>query len=342
MPFHAFRFPAILKGIVLGTCLFWSGSTLHAGPVDPPFELLYGAGNLLVVGSVSEINPAGRVVFARKKVLSGKPKPPELIDVGVPPAVLAGVKPGENYVVGYSAYRRNRKINALVANAEGPILLVSIGLDPALFRDTPAVRRLLAAGRSESGRESRRFREQLLQALAGDDASLQVLAAGEIALNADVRARIGDRAALARFARDGRASPAARALLLEAASSHPEQLGDWWQAVATEIVTSTPVDGYADGTSDPSNLVLDALDTLDRQGSVLDAGVLKRWLRGANPSLAERAALMLRKASPEAERTAVKEAFADPATPERTRRFLEAHLRRIERAQPVAVGRVDR
>lgn len=331
----SFRLPAILGVLAIGVfSAFFPGST-RAGTVDPPFELLYDKGNLLVAGSVSEINPAGRIVFTREKVLAGEPKPQKLIDVGVSPSVLASVKPGERYVVGYSAYQRNRELNALVANLRGPTLIVSIGLDPALFRDTPAVRTLLAAGRSEHGRESRRFRSLLLQALGGDDPALQTLAAGEIALNADIRAHIGDKDALARAARSARTSLPARALLLEAASTHPEELGEWWREVATEIVTSTPTSGYVDEAADPATLVLGALDALDRRDPMPAADPLKRWLRAANPALAERAASMLHKISADTEHVAVKEALADPATPAATRTFLTEYQRRSGRTPSI-------
>lgn len=331
MPFRT-RFRAFLRGLALPACVLFSASTAHAGPVDPPMELLYGKGNLLIVGTVAEVNPTGRVVFTRKEVLGGKPKPPALVDVGVPPSVLAAVKPGERYVVGYSAYRTNRKLNALVANLDGPTLLVSPGLEPALLRDTPVVRTLLKVGRSESGRESRRFRELLLGALKSGDPQLQNLAAGEITLNAEIRARIGEPELLQRVARDARTPLTTRALLLQAAAEHPEQLGTWWQAVATEIVTSTPVDGYSSASLDPFNLVMTAMDALDQQGKDVGGPALERWLRAANPALSERAALALRKQqSPQRERTAVREAIADPATPAATRQFLEAHLRRLDR-----------
>lgn len=325
------RFPSIVSGFALCLCALLSSGLSRAGSIDPPFELLHGNGNFLVVGSVAEINPVGRIVFTREKVLSGKPQPPKLIDIGVPPSVLARVKSNERYVVGYSAYGRNRQLNALVANTGGPTLLVSIGLDPALFRDTPATRALLAAGSSEGGRESRRFRALLLQALNGDDPALQTLAAGEIALNADIRERIGDEDALARAARNARTSLPARTLLLEAAAAHPKQLGDWWQAAATDIVKTTPTGGYSDESTDPSTLVLGALDALDQHHSIPQADALKRWLRSANPALAERAALMLRKLSAETEQTAVKEAVADPVTPASTRNFLGEYLRRSGR-----------
>ena len=63
-------------------------------------------------------------------------------------------------------------------------------------------------------------------------------------------------------------------------------------------------------------------------------------LRSANPALAERAALILRKLSAETEQAAVKEAAADPATPASTRSFLDEYLRRGGRppAAPAGAG----
>lgn len=344
MPHRHFRPRGFLLAPAATLLLACLGS-VSAKPVDPPMELLYDRGNLLVVGSVFEINPAGRVVFAREDVLAGKPKPPEKIDVSVPPSVLAAVKPGERYIVGYSAYRPNRRLGKFVANAQGPILLVSVGLEPALFRDTPAVRALLKAGRSESGRESGRFRALLLQALAGDDPQLQNLAAGEIALSAEIRSRIGDRdkGLVERAARDPRTRASARAQLLRASAGHSGELGEWWKPAAKDVLENTSVDGYSGATVELQSLVLDALDLLEPVAAEVPAPSLKRWLRASNPALAERAASMLRRQSPQAERGALREAAADAATPVRTRRWIEDRLQRMDRAEiPPEAGRAVR
>lgn len=312
-----------------------------AAPVEPPVELLYASGNLLVAGPLIDINPSGRLVFARKDVLGGKPRPPEQIDVRVPTSLLAEVKIGERYIFGYSMYRPDRQASALVANREGATLLVSMGLEPALFRDTPATRTLLKVGRSEFGRESRRFRDLIMQALAGSDPQLQNLAAGEIALAPDVRAHLRDTAMVERVVRNAQTRPSIRALLLQAAVDHPQELGDWWQATAIEIVTTTPTGGYADEASDPSGLVLGALDVLDQRAVRVTADALQRWLHSANPSLAERVALMLRRESPALERTAIRKALADPTMPAQTRQFLDDRLRRLDRSESGAEPRKE-
>ncbi|NCT67453.1 MAG: hypothetical protein GXC76_07400 [Rhodanobacteraceae bacterium] len=329
---------------VFSILLLAFGARLATGaPIQPPLELLHAPGNLLVAGSVLEVNPAGRIVFARGEVLAGKPRPSAQIDVSVPASVLATAKVGERYVFGYSMYRPDRRLGGMVANPEGPVLLVSLGMEPALFRDIPAVRALLKAGRSEHARESRRFYELVMQALAGDDPQLQYLAAGEIALDPELRERVQDkgRAQVERAARDPKTALPARALLLQTAANQPRYLGDWWQAEAVRVVTTTPVDGYSDAASDPSGLVLVSFDVLGQGAIRVPPDGLQRWLHGANPALAERASLLLRRDFPAAERPAIMNALADPQLPTQTRKFLDDHLRRLDRLDAAARARKD-
>lgn len=316
---------------------------VFAEPVPPPLELLHTPGNFLIVGTVAEINPEGRVVFERKEVLSGKPAPPSLVDVRVPASVLAAAKPGERYIVGYSMYRPNARLGKMLANPDGPTLLESLGLEPALFRDAPAVRAILAAGRSEHGRESRRFYDLIMQALGGGDPQLQNLAAGEIALDHELfeRVRKGGLADVERAARDPKTCVPARLLLLQTAATHAGYLGGWATAAAREIVENTPVDGYSDGTSDLPGLVLAALEVLDLGRAEISASSLQRWLHAANPALVEQAVVVLRRVSPATERTAVMDALSDPHLPAQGRVFLENRLRRLDGQAAAAKAQKD-
>jgi hypothetical protein len=313
--------------------------------VEPPLELLYAPGNMLVAGPLMEINPAGRLVFKRKDVLSGKPRPPELVDVRVPISSLGEVRVGERYVFGYTNLRPDpRQPTRLVANPDGAVLLASIGLEPALFRDTAEARAILDAGRSEHGRESRRLFNLLLKALAGKDRALQTLAAGEFAQESEFGERLredGGQAAIERTARDGATPAGVRTTLLVAAATRPADFGNWWSDAAHEIVENTPVDGYASTAVDVDGLVLTALELLDRQGPTTSPHALKRWVWSANPALAERASLMLRRQSPKLERSTIQQALADPKLPEKTRKFLNDHLRRLDRLDARSAARKD-
>ncbi|MEO7063444.1 MAG: hypothetical protein ABI082_06720 [Dokdonella sp.] len=303
------------------------------GRIEPPLELLYAPENQLVVGTLTEINPAGRLVFRRDEVLSGRGKPPAQIDVRVSQPTLSKVTVGQRYVFGYSAQRNDpRDPTRIIANPEGPILITSIGLEPALFHDTPTVRAVLKAGSSERGRESKRTFDLLMQALDGPDPQLQNLAAGEIAQGPEIgeRLRQSGHSIVEKIARDPHTPPGVRASLIQSASERPRDLGDWWQAAAIEVVTTTPVDGYADMPSDPTGLVLVALDALDKHAITLPPDALKRWVWSANSSLSEHACLNLRRESPALERTAITDALADPKLPTSTRQFLNDHLRRLD------------
>ncbi len=300
--------------------------------IEPPLEMLYLPGNQLVAGPLVEINPDGRLVFERKDVLGGKGQP-DRIELRAPVSTLATLKLGERYVFGYSTSRRDpRSPTRIIANPDGPVLLISLGLEPALFRDTPEVRAILKAGRSERGRESKRLFDLLMQALASADPQLQNLAAGEIAQEPEIgeRLRKNGHAVVEKTARDPRTLPGVRASLLLSASERPLDLGDWWQAAALDVVTSTPLDGYHDEASDPSGLVLLALEVLDKHAIKVPPEALTRWVWSANSSLVEHACLMLRRDFPAMERSAIREALADPKLPVQTRQFLNDHLRRLD------------
>ena len=327
----------LLLGAIAGAAL--------AKPIKPPLELLYASPNLLVAGTLVEINPTGRLVFERGEVLNGAPQPPPQIDVRVSESVLADVVLGQRYIFAFANLHtdRNTVDRRLAANRLGASLLSSTGIEPALFRDSADVRAILEAGRTRKGRDSRSFMTRLLSALEGDDAQLRLLAAGEIALDADIRDRLGraGQSAAARVARDAKAAPAVRSLLLQSAVQWPDQLGDWWKASALDLVTTTPVGGYPDRASDPASLVLVALELLDQHNVKVPASALKRWLHSPAPLLAEHAGSMLRRESPALERSAIREALADPRLPAQTRLFLNDHLRRLERQDAKAKARKD-
>ena len=320
--------------IALAISLSGTIAPAHAERLESPLELIYAPDATLVTGKLIEINPVGRIVIERKDVLHGEGKPPEKIDVRVPAEVLNNVKVGERYVVAYSMFRRDpRKAVGLVPNPDGALILASPGIEPALFRDTPATRAILKAGRSEHGRESKSLRDLLISALSGDDPALQYLAAGEFSYEPELgeELRDADRAVLKKTARDPKTPIRVRTVLLEGASRQPKTLGEWWKSAALDIVTTTPVDGYPDKASDPVNLILTTFEVLDRYSVNVPPGTLKRWVWNPNPPLVERVCVMLRREGPEQERSAIQLALADPKLPGTTRKFLDDHLRRLDR-----------
>jgi len=335
MPTNAFAVSALTRYLLAAAMLMAWSAPSRAERVEPPLELLYGPGNMLVAGPVVDINPNGRVVFQRKEVLGGKERPPEQIDVRVPAATSRTVKVGERYIFGYTNLRTDpRNPTRATLDPQGAVLLTSIGLDPALFHDTPEARAILKAGRSEHGRESRSLFDQLLKALNGPDPALQMLAAGEFAQEPEFGERLredGGQAVVEKTVRNAAVPPGVRTTLLVAAATRPGDFGGWWVAAATDLVTNTPVGGYSDTTADPYDLVLTALALLDKQAMKLSPDALRRWVWSPSPLLAERASVMLRRQSPALERSTIQQALADPKLPENTRKFLDDHLRRLDR-----------
>jgi hypothetical protein len=339
MHFRLFS-PAVSRGRIVATLALIgvmglvAATPASAQKVESPLELIYAPDHMLVAGTLAEINPAGRIVIQKKEILAGKDKPPAKIDARVRKDALDGLRIGDKYIVAYSMYRRDpRKAVGLVANPDGAIVLDNPGIEPALFRDTPAVRAILKTGKSEHGRESRKLVDLLVAALESPDPQLRNFAAGEFAYEPELVERLNeaDRAAIEKSVRNVKNAPAPRALLLEASARQPKALGDWWKSAALEIVTTTPVDGYADKASDPAGLVITALEVLDRYAVKVPPESLKRWVRNPNPPLVERVLVMLRREAPEQERPAIETALADPKLPETTRKFLNDHLRRLDR-----------
>lgn len=302
-----------------------------AAPVDPPLELLLSEQSRLVSGKVTEINPAGRIVFARGDVFSDSTDVPELIDVRVSPSVLGSVAIGEQHVFAYSTTHRDKLAPAgFSLNRDGAILISSSGIEPALFSDTPALRKILKLAASDDGRESRRLLDLLVKALQGEDAAVRALAAGQIALDPDMGRKLNakDRRIVERIARDPASPPATRSLLLLAATERPDDFGDWWNAAATEILASTPLGGYPSSSMDPTSLVLLAFDVFDIREATAPRDSLARWLRSPNRLLVERSNAALGRGFPAWQRQAIGEALADPNLSQETRKYLDDQLHR--------------
>ena len=321
------------RGIGMAFLVTWL-MTAHAERLESPLELIYAPDAMLVAGKLIEINPVGRIVIEKKEVLHGDAKPPEKIDVRVGNEVLNNVKVGDRYLIAYSMFRRDpRRPVGMVPNPDGAIVLVSPGIEPALFHDTPATRAILKAGRSEHGRESKGLRDLLISALSGPDSDLQYLAAGEFSYEPELgeTLRDADRAVLEKTVRDPKTPIRVRMVLLEGTSRQPKTLGEWWKSAALDIVTTTPVDGYPDKALDPVSLVLTAFEVLDRYAVKVPPEALKRWVWNPNPPLVERVLVLLRREGPGEERSTIQLALADPKLPQTTRKFLDDHLRRLER-----------
>lgn len=319
---------------LLTTCLLITGNMAFAAPAEPPLELLFSPEARLVLGEVTEINPAGRLVFKRIRVFGKSTDVPELIDVLAGKPELSSVRIGEKYVLGYSLFHHDRQHPGGVApNRKGAILITSMGLEPALFRDSPAIEKILSAASTERGRESGRFRRLLLDALAGDDRPLQLLAAGQLAYDIELgeHLRSRERETIARIGLDAQTDNGVRALLISAAADRPRDLGDWWPDAIREVLASTPIDGYSSGTTDPVGLVLLSFAEAHADGVQVPFESVTRWLRSSYQLLVEKARALLAVKFPTETRRALEEARGESSLSQETRTYIDDQLRQLER-----------
>jgi hypothetical protein len=326
----------VVRHFVLAVGVLGMALPAWAERIEPPLELLRDPVNLLIAGKAVEINAAaGRIVFECKTILAGNRNyvTQDLIDTRVPTEILDKVVVGNDYIFGYSLFIEDpRRPGKLIGKREGATMLVSPGVEPALFADTPEVRKLLEAGRNEHSRESRSMLNLLVATLKSKNSGLQNLAANQLALAPELRAKLrsDDRRAIEAFVRDPDAPALARTPLLEAAAQHPDAYGEGWALDTSQsLLSTTPVDGFNDKTSDLETLLRVAFSLSGQSPGRLPEASLVRWVRSSSVVLAEPALRLLHQWYPQAERQTVEGAVQDSGTPSQTRIFLRGYLQRM-------------
>jgi hypothetical protein len=113
-----------------------------AAKVKPPSAVLREATTSIAAVEFAESGAAGRMVFRRIEKLGGDAEMPELIDLAVPASLHRIVLPRERYLIAYTLFRREAE--QIRVARQGAQLLVTPGLEPALLRDSPENRAILA------------------------------------------------------------------------------------------------------------------------------------------------------------------------------------------------------
>lgn len=298
-----------------------------AAKIKPPSAVLREATTSIAAVEFAEAGSEGRMVFRRVEKLGGDAEMPELIDIAVPAELRRIVLPGERYLIAYTLFRREAE-QIRVARGGGQ-LLVSPGLEPALLRDSPENRRILAWTAGDDADTVRARLPELLALLEARDPQLQNFALSEIVLRPQLAQSLDGRArkALVRFAARGEANTNARARLLQAALMQPDNYGkDGWKDIARDVLATTPV--LVQGVDGSASLVRFAFEIAARERLKIAPPVLERWLVGDNAALAEMALLALRTQQPEREMPALDQALSLSLLPAATREFLLDHRRR--------------
>lgn len=298
--------------------------------------MLFSDTNRLVVGTVRGVNPPNRIVFMREKVFGGHDDVPEAVDLLAEVSSVNWVVPGDRYVFAYALFKRDKRApGGMVLNSKGAMIISSLGLEPALFEDSRALRTILDSSDTEEKRDSRALLDLMLKTLKGSDPQLRNLAAAQIALDADLGKLLGDkdRALIRKVTASTDYTTATRQVLMQAAFLYPELYGAWWLPMAKEVLATTPLDGYPEGAWDPTGLVLLAFGVVENPDIQLPKESLARWLRSSRRLFLEQSLVLLGSKFPGQEREMIEEALKDPALNAESRNYLDDQMRRLGRQQ---------
>ncbi|MBL0163606.1 MAG: hypothetical protein IPP82_08190 [Xanthomonadales bacterium] len=304
-----------------------------ADPAVPPLELLFSPESRLFSAELSEINPAGRLIFKREKVYGKSKDVPEFVEIAATARALQRATVGEHYIVGYTSLSYDKQYpQGLTPSRKGYILISSSGLDPALFVDAPDLRRILQQASTEHGRESKKLRRLLLQTFAEDAPTLQRLAAGQLAIDTEMSSKLSEKEKLVlqQAALNEQINPTTRSLLITAAADRPADFGPWAAEAINKVLEITPVGGYADGAADSTGLILLAFDEASDRKVQVPIQSLTRWLPGSQQLYLERASRLLELLYPERRKSAFEVALRDSTPGSPAQRFLEGKLREFD------------
>lgn len=303
-----------------------------AAKVKPPGAVLREATTSIASVEFAENGVSGRMVFRRIEKLGGDAEIPELIDLAVPEELGRIVLPGERYLIAYTVFRREAE--QIRPDRRGAQLLVTPGLEPALLRDSPENRAIIAWKAGDDAAEVKARLPELLALLDAEDPQLQNFALSEIVLRPQLTEALDARSrkTLRRFAARGEANANARARLLQAAVVLPQHFGTaGWKDVAIDVITSTPV--QVQRVEGSASLVRFAFDLIERDRIRMTPAAVSRWLASDNAVLAEKALLTLRAQHPAEEMPRLEQALTLSLLPAGTREFLLDHRRRAALAR---------
>ena len=309
---------------------------LWAPPLPPPSKVLQSPRTQVVVGTYVDRLADGRYRFKKVDDLRGPDSAPDEIVVRGPDWLLGWLSPNTQYLFAYTAYARNPRFRKeTIVDTNGPQLIDSSGLEPALFIEAAGLREQLIHTLDKPSLQTDAFIEQIAAGLGSTDIQLQNFYAAELNLLPDLGKR-KDKSlvkAVTALLKNADGHPTARATLLRVAAANP---GTYSRALLTEVVDQVlleaPLVGYQDPHSRDGELLSAALQLTREPSFTVRRAALERLVSCDNSALAEDALLALRSHFPEHERSAVLTTLKQTQLPTVTREFLLDHLRRLDLA----------
>src|SRR5690606_3442374 len=124
-----------------------AGSAATAKPVESPSRTLRDAWTMVVSATAGGARVEGHVTRRAPDdvvTLHGTPRAPASLQVPRPQGVLDRVVEGDRLIVAYTVYQRDPTLlDRRIIDPEGPQMLFSDGLQPAVFRDDEPTRKRL-------------------------------------------------------------------------------------------------------------------------------------------------------------------------------------------------------
>ena len=304
--------------LLAASFLFAAGSSL-AGPLPKPSDVLRDPLTESFEGKLSAVVD-GDLVF---ELASG-----EQIAVGAAEHVYALLSPGTEYRVAYSRWMRSPlNPKAKQAIPSGPAVVSNPGLEPAVFLATADSRALWKAV-TTADRASAGYADQMRSALHHADSQIVALAAAEWIVDETLRASMSGsvKERLAEIAENPNMPASLRSFVLASAGQLSPALGaDWWQPLATKLLSETAVDGIVGYGQD--TLIKTALNAAAQLE--LPYETYARWVSCANGGIAETALMAIRRHAPEREEEALEAALGQSLLAQKTRSLLVDHRRRL-------------
>lgn len=311
--------------------LFGLSVAVAAPVVQPPINALWDRDTVLAEATFADQPEPNTLRFVDVRVVHGGDARSE-VTVRADDDALRMAKPGTRYVLAWQETQASPATKKRrVMRPDGPQLLMSPGVSPALLEARPDTRELLLQAPSAERLDGQAHLRRSLAGLRSDDPQMQSLFAAELFARSSLRQQLGwtERRRLRAFVLRRDRAVAARSLVLEAALIFPTQFGEDWSPVAARLLAREPVSSSPAQANE--GLLWTAFGILQRDGTRVPIKHLTRWIACGNGALSELALHAIRRQAPERELPLIEQALAAPTLATGTREFLLEHRRRLLR-----------
>jgi hypothetical protein len=256
----------------------------------PPVVSLADGANKIVVARALSAAETGRATFRTASDLYGEGD--SEVALRVQDDGYAPVREGVTYILAYSYVRKHPQFrDEYIEDPQGPRVLDVSALDMmALFEDRPELRFLFKHARADAGKVGRRQLDAVLALLRDAEPRSRRLAAFELMLREDLKARITDKDArvVAAVLGEEDLEPQFHNFVLTAAQGFPEsQRGDWLADAERAVLAAAKI-RFNLASHEPA-LVLTALRGLKTSGTRSDVPAIARFFTSNSPPVVKAA-----------------------------------------------------